>query len=97
MADDNLRLNAISRYSKQSSQYVLEVHSHCEVPAGCGGLVLRWRNPHLAIPLEIWTYTVGEARVWLVGTALAPARRSSPTASTSLPGSSLASSLLRPS
>lgn len=74
MADDNLRLNAISRYSKQSSQYVLEVHSHCEVPAGCGGLVLRWRNPHLAIPLEIWTYTVGEAQVLLDGIALASAR-----------------------
>src|SRR5262249_60529050 len=74
MADNDLRLNAISRYSKLSSQYVLEVHSHCEVPAGCGGLVLRWRNPHRAIPLEIWTYTAGEAQLLLDGVAPASAR-----------------------
>lgn len=40
MTDRDLRLNGLS---KQSSRLVLEEHSHCEVPAGCGGVVLRWR------------------------------------------------------
>jgi len=74
MPDNDLRLNALSRYSKQSSEYVLEVHSHCEVPAGCGGVVLRWRNPRLAIPLEIWAYTAGEAHFFLDGSLPASAR-----------------------
>jgi hypothetical protein len=65
--NDDLRLNSISRYSKQSSEYTLEVHSHCEVPAGCGGVVLRWRNPRLSVPLEIWTYTTSEAQFFLDG------------------------------
>lgn len=42
---DDLKLNSLSRYSKQSSRLVLEEYSHCEVPAGCGGVVLRWRKP----------------------------------------------------
>jgi hypothetical protein len=67
MPDDGLRLNSLSRYSKQSSNYVLEVHDHCEVPAGCGGVVLRWRNPHRSIPLAIWVYTAGEAEILLDG------------------------------
>lgn len=74
MPDKDLRLNSLSRYSKQSSEYVLEVHSHCEVPAGCGGVVLRWRNPHLAIPIEIWAYTTGEAQFLLDGAEPASAR-----------------------
>lgn len=46
MADrEDLRLNTLQRYRKVSSRLALEVHSHCEVPAGCGGVVLRWRRP----------------------------------------------------
>jgi hypothetical protein len=71
---DELRLNSLSRYSKQSDEYTLEVHSHCEVPAGCGGVVLRWRNPRLSIPIEIWTYTTGEAQLFLDGNVPASAR-----------------------
>jgi hypothetical protein len=41
MAGKDLRLNSLSRYTKRSPEYVLEEHSHCEVPAGCGGVVLR--------------------------------------------------------
>jgi hypothetical protein len=74
MADNDLRLNSLARYSKQSSEYVLEVHSHCEVPAGCGGVVLRWRNPRQAIPLEIRAYTAGEATFLLDGAPPATAR-----------------------
>ncbi len=74
MPDNDLRLNSLSRYSKQSSEYVLEVHSHCEVPAGCGGVVLRWRNPHLGIPIEIRVYAAGEAHFFLDGVEPASAR-----------------------
>jgi len=74
VSDEDLRLNSLSRYSKQSAEYTLEVYSHCEVPAGCGGVVLRWRNPRLSIPLEIWAYTPGEAQLFLDGSVLASAR-----------------------
>ena len=46
MTDDDsagLRLNRLHRFKKTSARLALEVHSHCEVPAGCGGVVLRWR------------------------------------------------------
>jgi hypothetical protein len=38
-------LNSLERFRKRSERLVLEEHSHCEVPAGCGGVVLRWRTP----------------------------------------------------
>lgn len=53
---DDLYLNELHRYRKTSSKVVLEVHSHCEVPAGCGGVVLRWRRPGEDIGVSIWTY-----------------------------------------
>jgi hypothetical protein len=53
MADRNLKLNSLGRYGKTNSRLVLEQHSHCEVPAGCGGVVLRWRNPNSGL-LFIW-------------------------------------------
>lgn len=51
MPDRDLKLNSLSRYSKQSPRLVLEEYGHCEVPAGCGGAVLRWRNPDEPIPM----------------------------------------------
>lgn len=53
---DDFRLNELARYRKTSSQLALEVHSHCEVPAGCGGVVLRWRRPGVAIGLALSSY-----------------------------------------
>jgi hypothetical protein len=67
MAKRDLKLNSISRYSKESPQLILEEHGHCEVPAGCGGVVLRWTNPHRSMPVEFWLQTTGEARVYLDG------------------------------
>jgi hypothetical protein len=56
--DRELKLNSIDRYTKSSrnSNFVLEEHGHCEVPAGCGGVVLRWRNPNAPLPvkLQLW-------------------------------------------
>jgi hypothetical protein len=56
--DRELKLNSVERYTKSSrnSNFVLEEHGHCEVPAGCGGVVLRWRNPNAPVPvtLRLW-------------------------------------------
>lgn len=57
MADrDDLRLNELQRYRKTSNRLALEVHSHCEVPAGCGGVVLRWRRPGADIGIAFSSY-----------------------------------------
>lgn len=53
MPDRELKLNSISRFSKQSPRLVLEEHGHCEVPAGCGGVVLRWRGADDPIALKL--------------------------------------------
>lgn len=52
MPKRDLKLNSLSRFSKSSPRLVLEEYSHCEVPAGCGGVVLRWRKPDE--PLTAW-------------------------------------------
>src|SRR5688572_11809546 len=63
MGDDeeDLRLNTIDRFRKRSLNLVLEEHGHCEVPAGCGGVVLRWTDPRSGIPVRIWVYSAGDA------------------------------------
>jgi hypothetical protein len=61
MADSpDLRLNDLARFRKTSTRLALEVHSHCEVPAGCGGVVLRWRRPDAPIGLSISKYFGGQ-------------------------------------
>lgn len=52
MPDRDLKLNSLSRFSKTSPRLVLEEYSHCEVPAGCGGVVMRWRKPNE--PMTMW-------------------------------------------
>jgi hypothetical protein len=64
----DLQLNSLSRYRKRSDQFTLEVHSHCEVPAGCGGVVLRWINPRQTVPFLMRIYAPGPAEVFLDGT-----------------------------
>jgi hypothetical protein len=49
MAQRKLNLNSLGRYGKQSDNLILEAHGSCEVPAGCGGVVLRWRNPNTGL------------------------------------------------
>lgn len=51
MSTGDLRLNSIDRFRKSSDRLILEQHGHCEVPAGCGGVVLRWRNPDAGCPV----------------------------------------------
>lgn len=52
-------LNSLDRYVKSSPRFVLEEHGHCEVPAGCGGAVLRWRNRFTSIAVELSIAVVG--------------------------------------
>ena len=62
----DLNLNSLSRFSKQSSTMVLEVYSHCEVPAGCGGAVLRWRRAGEPVPFNMRTlFASKEATIFL--------------------------------
>ncbi len=58
---DDLRLNELQRYRKTSDRLALEVHSHCEVPAGCGGVVLRWRRPGAPIGISLFFYVSGSS------------------------------------
>jgi hypothetical protein len=67
MNDRSLKLNSVDRYVKSSPRYVLEEHGHCEVPAGCGGVVLRWRNAVTDIPFEMWLYVNGAVTLWVDG------------------------------
>lgn len=78
---DEKKLNSLERFRKQSARLVLEEHSHCEVPAGCGGVVLRWRNPAARVPVLIHLYTAGKESLFIDGVSiratwldLAPAR-----------------------
>jgi hypothetical protein len=75
VADRDLKLNSLSRYSKESPLLILEEHGHCEVPAGCGGVVLRWRDPRSGVPLIMRMYAEGECTVLLDGQS-PPAARS---------------------
>jgi hypothetical protein len=74
MADRDLKLNSLSRYSKESPLLILEEHGHCEIPAGCGGVVLRWRDPREGVPLVMRMYAEGECTVLLDGQAPPAAR-----------------------
>ncbi|MFD0856114.1 hypothetical protein ACFQ07_28000 [Actinomadura adrarensis] len=67
MDERELKLNSLSRYSKSSPMYVLEEYGHCEIPAGCGGVVLRWRNPREGVPLQMSLYRNGDGETFLDG------------------------------
>ena len=69
MADEQ-RLNSVERFRKQPGRLVLEEHSHCEVPAGCGGVVLRWRNPNSPLPVTVSLYTPVRAACFIDGNPL---------------------------
>jgi hypothetical protein len=70
--DDDLRINTLHRFAKHSPRLVLHEYSHCEVPAGCGGVVLRWIDPAQGVPstLRVSAPAV-EATCWLDGALLA--------------------------
>lgn len=61
---DELELNRL----RGADKLVLEEHSHCEVPAGCGGAVLRWARA--TSPCAVLASVFGEARVAIDGARL---------------------------
>ena len=73
MAEEPL-LNSIDRFRKRPERIVLEEHGHCEVPAGCGGVVLRWRNPQATVPVIIYLYTPVKPACFIDGAPLQAAR-----------------------
>lgn len=69
----DLVVNDLARYEKASERLVLEDYSSCEVPAGCGGGILRWIDPREALPLTLRIWTARGAEVFFDG---APVRSS---------------------
>lgn len=70
--DDDLRINTLHRFAKHSPRLVLHEYSHCEVPAGCGGVVLRWVDVTKGSPAMVRLVASGvEATCWLDGEPLA--------------------------
>lgn len=74
MDDEDLRLNTLHRFAKHSPRLVLEEHGHCEVPAGCGGVVLRWRNPDAGLPVVFYGGFPGAATIYVDGATLHSSR-----------------------
>lgn len=71
MADEeDFRINSLNRLQKFSSRLVLEQHSSCEVPAGCGGVVLQWRDPQAGQQATLRVGCLGQAQAWLDGVQL---------------------------
>ncbi len=65
--DEELELNTLHRLQKHSSRLVLEAHGSCEVPAGCGGVVLRWLNPADECYLLFTAFTGDQFQLFLDG------------------------------
>lgn len=68
MADDP-RINRLDRYRKESDRLILEEHS-----AGCGGIILRWRNPDDGIPIRLEAAAPVEPEFFLDGQPLTSRR-----------------------
>lgn len=70
--DDELAINRLHRFAKRSPRLVLHEYSHCEVPAGCGGVVIRWLDPARGRPavVEVDVGGNGRAEVALDGRPL---------------------------
>jgi hypothetical protein len=71
---DELQLNSLDRFRKDPGRLVLEEHGSCEVPAGCGGVVLRWRMPRPALSIILYCYHAGQGTWWLDGAELSNSR-----------------------
>jgi hypothetical protein len=63
--EEALRLNTLHRFSKHSPRLLLQEYSHCEVPAGCGGVVLRWIEREGGLPVILRMAALGPIQCWL--------------------------------
>jgi hypothetical protein len=68
--DDDLRLNTLHRFEKGAGRLTLREYSHCEVPAGCGGVVMRFLDPDDPPPVCVEVVVLGSADTWLDGERL---------------------------
>ncbi|MGI9473013.1 MAG: hypothetical protein ACR2NZ_15845 [Rubripirellula sp.] len=66
---DDARINKLGRYSKESDRLILEEHS-----AGCGGIILRWRDPNEGVPIRIQAAAAVQPDFFLDGAALPSVR-----------------------
>lgn len=71
---NDLRLNTIDRFRKTSERLVLEEHGSCEVPAGCGGVVLRWFNPDAGVPVIFRAGFTSQLEIFLDGEPIPSSR-----------------------
>ena len=67
MTEKNLKLNDLNRFSKSSRRLVLREYSNCEVPAGCGGVVFRWKAPDKTVAFEMTALISGEFEIFIDG------------------------------
>jgi hypothetical protein len=67
MTEKDLKLNDLPRFSKSSPRLVLHEYSNCEVPAGCGGVVFRWKKPDNPVAFEFSLYIPGEFELFIDG------------------------------
>lgn len=72
--DDDLKLNSLHRFAKKSPRLALEEYSHCEVPAGCGGVVMRWTDLAEGVPAILRVVVQGAVTAFLDGEPLASGR-----------------------
>jgi hypothetical protein len=93
MTDDDelFRLNSLHRFTKHS-RLVLEAHSHCEVPAGCGGAVLQWLNPEQGAPVRVKMQSS-----WYVDASFIDGARLNSSGVRVLPGAHVLAFTVRPS
>ncbi len=64
----DIELNGVDRFRKNSPRVLFEAYSHCEVPAGCGGAVLRHSDITVSVPMTLMmVFVCPTATVWLDG------------------------------
>lgn len=71
MSTGDLNINTIDRFRKRSDRLVLEQHGSCEVPAGCGGVVLRWHNPDSGQPVVFACAASANVELYVNGQVIA--------------------------
>jgi hypothetical protein len=68
---DELDINSVERFSKKSDRLILEELGSCEVPAGCGGVVLRWFSMKDGLPVGVRVHRhQGEAELFCNGSPM---------------------------
>jgi hypothetical protein len=67
MSDDDPQFNLLNRLRKRSPRLVCEEYGSWEVPVGCGGMVLHWRDPADGYLFVLNLAVMGDAEVRVDG------------------------------